>query len=78
MKKWDATEAEVKGATLGGVIPSLNRLDAFDAGLYILFPFMVLSGIGFAFFPFTMDKIDVDSVGQPPIVKWIQIHELEN
>lgn len=64
MKKWEATEEEQKAASLGGVVP--GRADSFDLVLYILFPFMVLSGLAFAFFPLIMDKIDVDSVGPPP------------
>jgi hypothetical protein len=70
MKGWDATEEEIKAATLGGVVPgggqNAERSDAFDVGLYILFPFMVLSGLAFALFPFIVGNIDVDSVGPPP------------
>ena len=66
MKKWEATEEEQKAATLGGGVP--GRSDSFDLVLYILFPFMVLSGLAFAFFPLIMDKIDVDSVGPPPTI----------
>lgn len=68
MKAWEASEEEIKAATLGGVVPGQggDRSDAFDVGLYILFPFMVLSGLAFAFFPFIMGNIDVDSVGPPP------------
>lgn len=69
MKKWEASEEEVKAATLGGLVPGTskeNRSDAFDVGLYILFPIMVLSGLAFAFFPLIMGNIDVDSVGPPP------------
>lgn len=48
MKAWDASEEELKAATLGGVIPGgrdsgVGRTDAFDVGLYIAFPIMVLS-----------------------------------
>lgn len=73
MKSWEASEEEIKASTLGGVgLPSGDgggeRSDAFDIGLYILFPFMVLSSLAFAFFPFIMDKIDVSSVGPPPTV----------
>mmetsp|Transcript_3282 Transcript_3282/g.4210 ORF Transcript_3282/g.4210 Transcript_3282/m.4210 type:complete len:143 (+) Transcript_3282:173-601(+) len=66
MKKWEASEEEIKAASLGGVVP--GRTDAFDVGLYIAFPFIVLTSLGFAFFPFIMDKIDVNSVGPPPTV----------
>lgn len=65
MKSWEATEEEVKAATLGGVVP---RSDAFDVVLYIAFPLMVLSGLAFAFFPLIMGNLDVDSVGPPPTV----------
>ena len=66
MATWEATEEEQKAASLGGVVP--GRSDGFDLALYILFPFMVLSGLAFAFFPLIMDKIDVNSVGPPPTV----------
>ncbi len=64
MKSWEATEEEVRAATLGGVVP--GRTDAFDIGLYIAFPLMVLSGLAFALFPFIMGSLDVDGVGPPP------------
>ena len=66
MKSWEATEEEARAATLGGVVP--GRSDAFDVGLYIAFPLMVLSGLAFAIFPFIMENLDVDSVGPPPTV----------
>ena len=47
---------------------SPERSDAFDVGLYIAFPIMVLSGLFFALFPFIMGSIDVDSVGPPPTI----------
>ena len=47
---------------------SAERSDAFDVGLYIAFPIMVLSGLFFALFPFIMGSIDVDSVGPPPTI----------
>lgn len=71
MKQWEATDEEIKAATLGGVgIPKSNqeRTGAFDIGLYIAFPFMIIGSLMFALFPFIMDKIDVTSVGPPPIV----------
>mmetsp|Transcript_6576 Transcript_6576/g.9627 ORF Transcript_6576/g.9627 Transcript_6576/m.9627 type:complete len:143 (+) Transcript_6576:117-545(+) len=73
MKKWEASEEEIRASTLGGVIPGssgddANRSDAFDIGLYIAFPFMVAGSLLFALFPFIMDKIDVSSVGPPPMV----------
>lgn len=67
MKNWEATEDEIKAATLGGVVPeSANRSDAFDVGLYIAFPLMVLSGLALVAFPFLMGNLDVTSVGPPP------------
>jgi type III secretory pathway component EscR len=73
MKAWEATEDEVKAATLGGVVPSggqnnAERTDAFDVGLYIYFPFMVLSGVAVALFPFIVGNLDVNSVGPPPSI----------
>lgn len=69
MKSWEASEDEIKAASLGGVIPKgrgEERSDAFDVGLYILFPIMVI-GLGlFAFFPILVQNIDVTSVGPPP------------
>ena len=65
MKGWEASEEEVKAATLGGVVPG-QRSDAFDVGLYIAFPLMVISGLLFAFFPLIMGNLNVDSVGPPP------------
>lgn len=64
MKSWEASEEEIRAATLGGVVP--GRSDAFDVGLYIAFPLMVLSGLVFAFFPIIMGNIDTSSVGPPP------------
>jgi len=47
MKSWEASEEEIKAATLGGVVPgggnAAERTDAFDVGLYIAFPIMVVS-----------------------------------
>ena len=71
MKQWEATEEEMKAATLGGFgMPkaSKERTGAFDIGLYIAFPFMVIGSLAFALFPFIMDKIDVTSVGPPPTI----------
>lgn len=93
MKSWEATEDEIRAATLGGVVPGLSapglkgfdgkfgdkngseeggmvtgsRTDAFDVGLYIAFPIMVLSCLAFVFFPFLIDNIDVSSAGPPPM-----------
>lgn len=66
MKRWEASEEEIKASSLGGVTP--GRTDAFDIGLYIAFPFMILGSLAFALFPFIMDKIDVSAVGPPPMV----------
>mmetsp|Transcript_6190 Transcript_6190/g.9658 ORF Transcript_6190/g.9658 Transcript_6190/m.9658 type:complete len:145 (+) Transcript_6190:91-525(+) len=71
MKSWEASEEEIRAATLGGVIPGSssdkeNRTDAFDIGLYIAFPIMVIGCLAFAFFPLIVSNIDVTSVGPPP------------
>ena len=63
MKAWEASEEEVKAATLGGVVP-----DAFDVGLWLLFPLMVGSALLFAIFPLIMGNLDVGDVGPPPTV----------
>jgi hypothetical protein len=69
MKSWEASEEEIKAATLGGLVPqSKERTGAFDVGLYIAFPIMVITGLIFALFPFIMGSLDVDSVGPPPTV----------
>ena len=70
MKSWEASEEEIKAASLGGVVPKRSegegRTDAFDVGLYILFPIMVI-GLGlFGLFPILVQNIDVTSVGPPP------------
>lgn len=69
MKSWEASEEEIRAASLGGVVPKSSggeRSDAFDTGLYILFPIMII-GLGlFAFFPILVQNIDVTSVGPPP------------
>jgi hypothetical protein len=66
MSSWEASEDEIKAATLGGVVPGRN--DAFDVGLYIAFPLMVASCLLFAAFPFIMGNIDTSSVGPPPTI----------
>ena len=66
MKEWEASEEEMKNASLGGMVP--GRSDGFDIGLFLAFPFIVGSALLFAIFPFIMDKIDVSSVGPPPTV----------
>eukprot|EP00559_Dactyliosolen_fragilissimus_P000859 CAMPEP_0184868386 /NCGR_PEP_ID=MMETSP0580-20130426/30246_1 /TAXON_ID=1118495 /ORGANISM="Dactyliosolen fragilissimus" /LENGTH=91 /DNA_ID=CAMNT_0027369237 /DNA_START=273 /DNA_END=548 /DNA_ORIENTATION=- len=66
MKSWEASEEEIKAASLGGITPGKN--DGFDIGLYLAFPIIVGTSLLFAVFPFIMDKIDVTSVGPPPIV----------
>ena len=80
MANWEASPEEIKAATLGGVTPGGlgggkknggvegSRGDGFDVGLYIAFPFMILGSLLFAFFPLIMDKIDVSSVGPPPMM----------
>jgi hypothetical protein len=63
MKSWEATEEEIKAATLGGIVPgtrigagtageSAGRADAFDVGLYIAFPIMILSCLAVSFYYF--------------------------
>mmetsp|Transcript_18265 Transcript_18265/g.32980 ORF Transcript_18265/g.32980 Transcript_18265/m.32980 type:complete len:144 (-) Transcript_18265:47-478(-) len=71
MKSWEASEEEIKAATLGGVVPGgggggEDRTDAFDVGLYIAFPIMVISCLAFVFFPLIVGNIDINSVGPPP------------
>jgi len=66
MKGWEASEEEVKAASLGGMVP--GKSDGFDIGLAIAFPIIVGTSLLFAVFPFIMDKIDVSSVGPPPTV----------
>ena len=83
MKSWEASEDEIRAATLGGIIPGSSvmsnknkeaagtdggagRSDAFDIGLYIAFPIMVIGCLIFAFFPLIVSNIDVTSVGPPP------------
>mmetsp|Transcript_22931 Transcript_22931/g.33588 ORF Transcript_22931/g.33588 Transcript_22931/m.33588 type:complete len:139 (-) Transcript_22931:300-716(-) len=68
MKGWEASEEEIKAASLGGMTPQSKGADGFDIGLYIAFPIIVATSLLFAVFPFIMDKIDVTSVGPPPIV----------
>jgi hypothetical protein len=63
MKGWEASEEEIKAASLGGIVP---RSDSFDVGLWVAFPFMVITGLLFAFFPLIMGNIDTTSVGAPP------------
>ena len=65
MKSWEASEEEIKAATSGGIVPEGGRSDAFDAGLWILFPLMVGSGLIFAFFPLLMRNIDVSNIEVP-------------
>lgn len=64
MKNWEASDEEIKAATLGGVVP--ERADGFDVGLYIAFPFMVIGCLLFLAFPLLVGNIDVSSVGPPP------------
>ena len=67
MKSWEASEEEIRAASLGGVIPQGRgeRTGAFDVGLYIAFPIMVLTGLAFALFPFIMGNIDVSDIVVP-------------
>mmetsp|Transcript_11183 Transcript_11183/g.20935 ORF Transcript_11183/g.20935 Transcript_11183/m.20935 type:complete len:144 (+) Transcript_11183:195-626(+) len=68
MARWEASEEEIKAASLGGLTPGKRGTDGFDIGLYIAFPIIVATSLFFAVFPFIMDKIDVSSVGPPPTV----------
>jgi hypothetical protein len=68
MASWEASEEEIKAASLGGLTPGKGGTDGFDIGLYIAFPIIVVTSLFFAVFPFIMDKIDVSSVGPPPTV----------
>ena len=66
MSGWEATEAERKAATLGGMTP--GKMDGFDIGLYVAFPFLFLPLVAFLFFPAIANNfIDVSSVGPPPM-----------
>lgn len=64
MKTWEASEAEIKAATLGGLVP--GKIDGFELGLNIVFPIMLVSCVFIALFPLFMGSIDVSSVGPPP------------
>jgi hypothetical protein len=67
MKSWEATDEELKAASLGGNIPQIpQRTDGFDIGLYIAFPFMIIACLLFLAFPFIAGNLDVSSVGPPP------------
>ena len=67
MKSWEASEEELKAASLGGQIPQKqNRADGFDVGLYIAFPIMIVACLLFLAFPFVVGNLNVDSVGPPP------------
>jgi hypothetical protein len=67
MKGWEATPEEIKASTLGGVVPK-PRSDGFDVGLWIMFPFLIVTSLLFFVFPFIKDSIDVSSIGPPPTV----------
>ena len=71
MKKWEASEEEIRAASLGGIVPQPQqngeRTEAFDVGLYIAFPIMVITGLVFAFFPFIMGNIDVGDIEIPRV-----------
>jgi len=66
MQSWEASEEEIKKASLGGLVAGGSGTDGFDIGLYIAFPIIVITSLAFAFFPFIMNNIDVTSVGPPP------------
>jgi hypothetical protein len=67
MASWEASEEELRNASLGGLIPGkANRIDGFDLGLWILFPLMVGTAAILLFLPLFIDQIDINSVGPPP------------
>ena len=66
MASWEASEEEIKAASLGGVVP--GRADAFDLGLYVLFVPMVAALLGFFFFPMIIGNIDTSEFGPPPTI----------
>ena len=67
MKSWEASKEEVQAATLGGMVPGgRSDTDAFDVGLYVAFPLMVLASLAVVVFPLFMGNIDTSSVGPPP------------
>mmetsp|Transcript_11184 Transcript_11184/g.18592 ORF Transcript_11184/g.18592 Transcript_11184/m.18592 type:complete len:158 (-) Transcript_11184:114-587(-) len=69
MKSWEASEEEIKAASLGGITAgSKGGTDGFDVGLWVMFPFIVATSLLFFVFPFIKDSIDVSSVGPPPMV----------
>ena len=69
MKSWEASEEEIKAASLGGITAgSKSGTDGFDVGLWAMFPFIVATSLLFFVFPFIKDSIDVSSVGPPPMV----------
>lgn len=68
MASWEASDEEIKAASLGGLTPGKKSTDGFDVGLLLAFPLIVGTSLLFAVFPFIMDKIDVSSVGPPPTV----------
>ena len=66
MASWEATEEEVKAATLGGLTPtSSGSGDAFDIGLWLAFPPLFLSLMLFLLFPFLRDNV-IDLGDLPP------------
>lgn len=68
MKNWEATEEELKAASLGGLTQKKGdgNIGSFDVGLYIAFPFMIIACLLFLAFPFLAGNLDVSSVGPPP------------
>ena len=63
-KSWAASKLEIRETM--SKAPDAQRSGAFDLGLYIAFPLMVISGLMVAFFPLLLDSIDTTSVGPPP------------
>ena len=65
-KSWAESKLDVQEGMSNA--PDAQRSDAFDLGLYIAFPLMVISGLMVAFFPLLLDNIDTTSVGPPPTI----------
>lgn len=64
MKSWEATDEERRAKTLLGVVP--GKFDAFELGLNIAFPLILVTFIGIAFFPFYAASLAGDA-GPPPM-----------
>ena len=63
MASWEATEEEKAAATLGGLTP--GKMDSFDIGLAIAFPFIVGTCLLFLLFPFIGESLSAGSRSLP-------------